>query len=121
MIARIWHEIVPVSKADKYLDLMRRIALPEYLATRGNRGAWCLHRTEADVTHFEMLTFWDNIDAIKRFAGDDFSLMYRKNKNPFSQENSDPSPVYGCRQKGARGRERLLFTREHTKAKVHPG
>src|SRR6266481_9485666 len=74
MIARIWHGMVPMSKADEYLDLMRRIALPEYLATRGNRGAWCLHRTEPDVTHFEMLTFWDDTDAIKRFAGDDFSM-----------------------------------------------
>ncbi len=74
MIARIWHGMVPIPKADEYLDLMCRIALPEYLATRGNRGAWCLHRTDADVTHFEMLTFWDDTDAIKRFAGDDFSM-----------------------------------------------
>jgi heme-degrading monooxygenase HmoA len=74
MIGRIWHGMIPVSKADEYLDLMRRIALPEYLATRGNRGAWCLHRTEAEVTHFEMLTFWDDTDAIKRFAGDDYSM-----------------------------------------------
>src|SRR5438552_15021225 len=73
MIARLWHGMVPISKADEYLDLMRRIALPEYLATRGNRGAWCLHRTEADVTHFEMLTFWDDTDAFMRFAGDAFS------------------------------------------------
>jgi hypothetical protein len=74
MIARIWHGMVPISKADEYLGLMRRIALPEYLAARGNRGAWCLYRTEANVTHFEMLTFWDDTDAIKRFAGDDFSM-----------------------------------------------
>src|ERR1700737_1798530 len=74
MIARIWHGMVPVSKAADYLNRMRRIALPEYLATRGNRGAWCLYRTEADVTHFEMLTFWDDADAIKRFAGDDYSM-----------------------------------------------
>lgn len=74
MIARIWHGMVPISKAHEYLDLMCRIALPEYLATQGNRGAWCLHRPEADVTHFEMLTFWDDTDAIKRFAGDDFSM-----------------------------------------------
>jgi heme-degrading monooxygenase HmoA len=33
-----------------------------------------LYRTEGDVTHFEMLTFWDDCDAIKRFAGDDYSL-----------------------------------------------
>jgi hypothetical protein len=74
MIARIWHGAVPVSKGDEYLDLMRKIALSEYLATPGNLGAWCLHRTEGDVTHFEMLTFWDNTDAIKRFAGNDYSL-----------------------------------------------
>ena len=74
MIARIWHGMVPLSKGEEYLDLMRRIALPEYLATRGNRGAWCLCRTEGDVTHFEMLTFWDDSDAIKRFAGDDYTL-----------------------------------------------
>jgi heme-degrading monooxygenase HmoA len=74
MIGRIWHGMVPVSKADEYLELMRRIALPEYLATRGNRGAWCLHRTEVAVTHFEMLTFWDDTEAIKRFAGDDCSM-----------------------------------------------
>ena len=74
MIARIWHGMVPVSKGDEYLDLMRRIALPEYLETRGNRGAWCLYRTEGEETHFEMLTFWDDADAIKRFAGDDYSL-----------------------------------------------
>jgi hypothetical protein len=74
MIARIWNGVVPASKADAYLDLMRRIALPEYLATAGNRGAWCLHHAEADVSHFQMLTFWDDADAIKRFAGDDYSL-----------------------------------------------
>jgi hypothetical protein len=58
----------------EYLDLMRRVALLEYLAMRGNRGAWCLCRTEAEVTHFEMLTFWDDTDAIKRFAGGDYGV-----------------------------------------------
>jgi len=73
MIARIWHGAVPVSQGEQYLDLMRRIALPEYQATPGNRGAWCLYRTEGNVTHFEMLTFWDDAEAIKRFAGDDYN------------------------------------------------
>ena len=52
---------------------MQTVALPEYQATQGNRGAWCLHRTEKDLTHFQMLTFWDDIDAIKRFAGEDYT------------------------------------------------
>ena len=71
MIARIWHGTVPVSKSEEYLHLMRTIALPEYLATRGNRGAWCLSRTDADIPHFEMLTFWDDTASIQIFAGDD--------------------------------------------------
>jgi heme-degrading monooxygenase HmoA len=73
MIARIWHGMVPRSKADEYRDLMQKIALPEYQATRGNLGAWCLYRADADVAHFEMLTIWDDAGAIKRFAGDDYS------------------------------------------------
>jgi len=71
MIARIWHGVVPVPKPQEYLHLMRTIALPEYQSTPGNRGAWCLSRTEADITHFEMLTFWDDTAAIQQFAGDD--------------------------------------------------
>ena len=73
MIARIWHGVVPASQSGKYLELMRSVALPEYLATPGIRGAWCLHRAEGNVTHFEMLTFWEDVAAIKRFAGDDYA------------------------------------------------
>jgi hypothetical protein len=73
MIARIWHGIVPASKSGEYLELMRRIALPDYQATKGNRGAWCLYRTEGNDTHFRMLTFWDDADAITRFAGEDYT------------------------------------------------
>jgi hypothetical protein len=71
MIARIWHGRVPTSKSQEYLHLMRTVALPEYQSIPGNRGAWCLSRTDTDITHVEMLTFWDDIAAIQRFAGDD--------------------------------------------------
>lgn len=72
MIARIWHGAVPVSKSDEYLERMRKVALPDYQSTSGNRGAYCLHRVEGDVAHFDMLTFWEDVVAIKRFAGTDF-------------------------------------------------
>ena len=51
MIARIWHGAVPLSNAEKYLALMNTIALPEYRSTQGNRGAWCLHRTESKTAY----------------------------------------------------------------------
>jgi hypothetical protein len=43
------------------------------LGQTAHRGAWCLSRTEADVTHFEMLTFWDDTASIQLFAGDDYT------------------------------------------------
>lgn len=69
MIARRWHGIVPAEKAKDYFKLMLDIAIPDYRSVVGNRGAWCFQRPEGDVVHFEMLTFWDNIEAIEGFAG----------------------------------------------------
>ena len=91
MIARLWHGRVPAGKARAYLDLMRNIALRDYRATDGNRGAWCLTRSEGDVVHFEMLTFWEDLAAIRRFAGErpeeakyyDFDDGYLIEKEPF--------------------------------------
>lgn len=74
MIARLWHGTVPVAKADAYLAQMRRVAIPDYQSTPGNLGAWCLHRAEGDIVHFQMLSFWPDIEAIKRFAGEDYEV-----------------------------------------------
>jgi hypothetical protein len=73
-IARIWHGVVPTAKADAYLRLMREVALPDYRATPGNQGAWCLTRRAGDVVHFEMLTFWEDVAAIRRFAGEQYEV-----------------------------------------------
>ena len=76
MIARIWHRTVPLSKSDEYLNHMRTVAIRDYQQTPGNRAAFCLHRIEGDIAHFEMLTFWDDVEAIKRFAGDEYTVAY---------------------------------------------
>jgi heme-degrading monooxygenase HmoA len=73
MIARIWHGATPAAKADEYLDLMRRIAIPDYRTIRGNKGAYALRRIEGDTAHFLMLTFWESEDAIRAFAGNDIT------------------------------------------------
>jgi heme-degrading monooxygenase HmoA len=73
MIARTWHGRVPTSKAVDYHQYLLRTGLADYTATPGNRGVQVLRRTEGEVTHFLLVTFWDSLDAIKRFAGDDYS------------------------------------------------
>src|SRR3546814_11278961 len=46
-------------------------AIPDYRQVPGNLGVRILERTEADVVHFQTLTFWSGIDAIRAFAGPD--------------------------------------------------
>jgi hypothetical protein len=74
LIARRWHGRIPAEKSAEYLRLMAEVGLPDYRSTQGNRGAWCLHRREDDVVHVEMFTLWDDLAAIRRFAGDDLTL-----------------------------------------------
>jgi len=72
MLSRIWHGTTSLENSDEYLKKMREVALPDYRSTPGNKGAYVLHRIEGGVAHFNMLTFWDDLESIKRFAGEDY-------------------------------------------------
>lgn len=74
MIARLWHGRVPAAKAERYLHLMRTVAIADYKATPGNLDAVCLQRVDGAIVHFEMLTLWESVDAIKRFAGENYEV-----------------------------------------------
>src|SRR5579872_2229195 len=74
MITRIWHGRTAVTNADKYLHLMRTVAIRDYRATPGNIGAYALRRIDGNTAHFLMLTFWESEDAIRAFAGDDVNI-----------------------------------------------
>lgn len=73
MIARRWHGRVPAEKSAEYLQLSKDAGLADYRSTPGNVAAWCLHRREGDVVHVEMFTLWEDMDAIRRFAGDELT------------------------------------------------
>jgi heme-degrading monooxygenase HmoA len=64
---------VPASKADAYHEYLLRTGLSDYATTPGNRGVHVLRRVEGNVAHFLLLTFWESLDAIKHFAGPDYT------------------------------------------------
>jgi len=72
MIARFWHGRVPTEKADRYVDYVTTTGLADYQHTKGNRGAYILRRAEGEITHIMTFSFWDSIDAIKGFAGEEY-------------------------------------------------
>ena len=71
MIARIWRGVADRSaNADAYERHVTQKVLPSLSAIPGHRGARVLRRSVAGRIEFLVITFWDSIDAIRKFAGD---------------------------------------------------
>jgi len=73
MVARIWRGSTRREDAAEYAAYIAKTGLAGYRATPGNRGAWILQRDEGDRTEIITLSFWDSLDAVKGFAGDDIT------------------------------------------------
>jgi heme-degrading monooxygenase HmoA len=71
MVARTWRGWTRRDDADEYVRYVEQTGMREYRATPGNRGAWILRRDDGDRTEFVTLTFWESLEAVKGFAGED--------------------------------------------------
>jgi heme-degrading monooxygenase HmoA len=67
----MWHGRVPTSKAKAYREFLNSRAIPDYQSVDGNISVHILERTEGEVTHFITLTFWNDMESIKAFAGEE--------------------------------------------------
>ena len=71
MVVRIWHGRVPTVKADAYRWFLNQRAIPDYQAVPGNLSVHILERMDGAITHFITMTFWESMDVIRGFAGED--------------------------------------------------
>ena len=72
MITRIWHGRTALKNAASYLQFLLHEGTREYLQTPGNLSVKVWQRMDADCCHFWTVTEWTDIEAIKRFAGEDY-------------------------------------------------
>ncbi|MHA1331925.1 MAG: antibiotic biosynthesis monooxygenase family protein [Candidatus Hodarchaeales archaeon] len=71
MIVRIWHGRTVKEKADAYMEFLKSKAIPDYQSVEGNLGLTFLKRDEEEITHFLLITYWNSLESIKKFAGSD--------------------------------------------------
>jgi len=74
MIARIWHGTTKAEDFETYTDFMKSEAIPDYKKTEGFVKLTFLRRIEGDIAHFNLITFWENLEVIKNFAGDTYEI-----------------------------------------------
>jgi len=71
VIARIWRGAVRSEDADEYVGYVRDTGIDHYRSTPGNQGAWILHRRLDDRTEILTFSLWEDMGAVRAFAGDD--------------------------------------------------
>lgn len=74
MIARIWHGWTPRDRADAYEALLRAEVLPGIHRVPGYHGAHLLRRSAGDEEEFVTITYFDSLDAVREFAGEDHEV-----------------------------------------------
>ena len=72
MIARIWHGRTKVEDYEAYAEFMKERAIPDYRKTEGFVKLVFLRNIRENVGHFTLITFCENLEAIKYFDGEDF-------------------------------------------------
>ena len=71
MIARVWYGWTAPENADAYEALLRSTILPGIRRLPGSRGAHLLRRDAGEEVEFVTITWFDSMDAVRRFAGAD--------------------------------------------------
>ncbi len=71
MIVRTWHGRTRISDADAYETFMKERAAPDYASVSGLKQLLFTRRDEGDIAHFLLITVWENMEAVKAFAGDE--------------------------------------------------
>ncbi len=70
MIVRIWRGWTRPEDTDRYASYIKETGLSAYEATPGNQGAYIVSRADGDRTEFLTISFWESLESIEGFAGD---------------------------------------------------
>jgi heme-degrading monooxygenase HmoA len=71
VIARQWTGRTKAEDYDTYLAYLEESGVAALHATPGNRGVMVLRRLDGDEAEFGVMSFWDSLDDVKAFAGED--------------------------------------------------
>ena len=74
MIVRTWHGCVPLKHAEGFAGHLERTGVDHSKSVTGNRGAFVRRETQEAWEHFFLATYWEDLEAVKAFAGEDYHV-----------------------------------------------
>ena len=76
MVARVWHGRTPLDKAEEYRQYLFDVGVKKIASLPGNRGVQMMTTKTSDAGDFTIVSFWDSIEAIKGYAGADYTKVH---------------------------------------------
>ena len=73
VIARHWRGWTKAQNAEAYETLLKTRVLPDLAKIAGYRGGYVLRASSADEVEFVVINLFDSIEAVRSFAGPDYS------------------------------------------------
>lgn len=76
----------------QYLSYWEQTGLREYKATEGLKDVLVLTREIGDATEYVLITLWDSMEAVRRFAGPapERAVYYPEDERYFPDEELAP-------------------------------
>lgn len=97
MITRVWHGKTKAEHADSYLQFLLNEGTKDYSKTAGNISIRVWRKMENGYCHFYTVSEWENIDAIKQFAGENYEkAVYYPEDNGILLEFEERVNHYEC-------------------------
>ncbi len=94
-IMRLWHGEVSIEKAEEYEKFMIEKAAPDYGSVDGLLKLYFQRRNENKTAHFLLVTIWDSLESIKKFAGAEPELAkYYPEDDNFLLEKEEKTSMY---------------------------
>ncbi len=94
-IMRLWHGRVKRDKADEYEKLMVEKAVPDYSSVDGLLKLYFQRKDEKEISHFLLVTIWDNLESVKKFAGNNPKIAkYYPKDDEFLLEKEKETELY---------------------------
>ena len=92
---RLWHGTVAIEKADEYERFMISRAAPDYSSVEGLLKLYFQRRNENKIAHFLLITIWDSMESVKKFAGENpEKAKYYPEDDSYLLEKEETSALY---------------------------
>ena len=76
MVARVWHGRTPLNRTEEYRQYLFDVGVKNIATLPGNRGVQMMVAKTVDQGEFMVISYWDSGDAIKGYAGADYTKVH---------------------------------------------